>query len=65
MPEIAPAGSLLVDPFSMQDIAEGMLAMLSTSGEAADSQSLIDGAAAFSWTRAAELYRTVFRDAFG
>lgn len=64
MPEIAPEGSVLVDPTSTTAIAEGMAALLATPPTAARRQSLADAAAPYSWAAAANQYRAVFEEAF-
>lgn len=64
MPEIAPAGSLLVDPTRTAEIAEGMLALLAAPPTVIRRKSLVESAAVYSWADAASQYRAVFEEAF-
>ncbi len=64
MPEVAPAGSLLVDPTSTAAIAEGMAALLAATPTTAHRRALVETARTYSWTDAASQYRSVFEEAF-
>lgn len=64
MPEIAPAGSLLVDPTKVADIADAMAALIAAPPTPERRKALVETAAAYSWTDAATRYRAVFEEAF-
>jgi glycosyltransferase involved in cell wall biosynthesis len=64
MPEIAPPGSLLVEPDDIDQIAAAMRTLLQARPDPAARQALIDHAARFAWPAAAGGYRDVFSRAF-
>ena len=64
MPEVAGDAGLLVNPFSVEDIAKGMAEMNNTETHQALKQKAISRKSAFSWDKSAEQLWQVIEEVY-